>query len=545
MKKLLFATAMVASAAAFADPINAISFELYTPGATFENDLVESNEYYSTSSDKYFYFDGGEGVSNSSMVTNETPSAKRTDCFKDASTTNNYLALDTEGGTFWRSIGNVTRDGDNYTLGTRPVASTGTYLDTLVQFTVTEDDEPTVGSDDKLAIWLGIDTNGVETTTNLMVRAGFYDNNGSLVSTTFTLTGKTIDAGVWYRLTVTALDDLVDQNSEYADSFKLPAFIIKIDGDTMAATTPTMDVTFAQGLQTSTLITSDTVAQLTNGTVFVSMVAGIPGISSTLQGVGFQGTGAVDEIVWTEDDPFPAATVEFTLTYAAGDANVTLGAVTYTIGEDPAETVTFTNGEAPIPEGATVTIAAPTFAEGYQLAALTTNTVAVASPSFPFTFTMDAAMTVAITAEQIPAVEDWVDNPTTEITAGDTAATAYPGLAGSALATADAQKLTIWAKAKNIAYNDIKNDTTGTYTEAYLLNCAVADVEDEKAAFKANITVAADGTPTVTATTTNTDGDAYNGTLKLKGKVNLTDATWTEVNAASTTYHFYMYELSL
>ena len=364
MKKLLFATAMVASAAAFADPINAISFERYTPGATFENDLVESNEYYSTSSDKYFYFDGGEGVSNSSMVTNETPSAKRTDCFKDASTTNNYLALDTEGGTFWRSIGNVTRDGDNYTLGTRPVASTGTYLDTLVQFTVTEDDEPTVGSDDKLAIWLGIDTNGVETTTNLMVRAGFYDNNGSLVSTTFTLTGKTIDAGVWYRLTVTALDDLVDQNSEYADSFKLPAFIIKIDGDTMAATTPTMDVTFAQGLQTSTLITSDTVAQLTNGTVFVSMVAGIPGISSTLQGVGFQGTGAVDEIVWTEEDPFLAATVDFTLTWGEG-----VSAVSYVLSTDTATTNSLTSGTAVqfAPGDGTATIELiPTFTSGYE-----------------------------------------------------------------------------------------------------------------------------------------------------------------------------------
>ena len=540
MKKLLFATAMVASAAAFADPINAISFESYTPGATFTNGAVENNE---PGTGKFFYFEGD--ATNSSMVTNETPSAKRTDYFKDAVNTNNYLALDTEGGTFWRSIGNISFENDVYGLGDpRPVASTGTYLDTLVQFTVTEDDEPTVGSDDKLAIWLGIDTNGVETTTNLMVKAKSWALEGGVptgVATSFMVTNVVVDPGTWYRLTVKAVQTVIDPNSGAI----MPAFQIYIDGTEVAATTPQIS-TEMQDLFSNGVWLEGMAALASANKLFPTLAEDPAAVADvTLQGVGFQGTGAVDEIVWTEDDPFPAATVEFTLTYAAGDANVTLGAVTYTIGEDPAETVTFTNGEAPIPEGATVTIAAPTFAEGYQLAALTTNTVAVASPSFPFTFTMDAAMTVAITAEQIPAVEDWVDNPTMEITAGDTAATAYPGLAGSALATADAQKLTIWAKAKNIAYNDIKNDTTGTYTEAYLLNCAVADVEDEKAAFKANITVAADGTPTVTATTTNTDGDAYNGTLKLKGKVNLTDATWTEVNAASTTYHFYMYELSL
>ena len=73
--------------------------------------------------------------------------------------------------------------------------------------------------------------------------------------------------------------------------------------------------------------------------------------------------------------------------------------------------------------------------------------------------------------------------------------------------------------------------------EAFLLNVApeAAAVAAEKANFKVTaITVSADGTVvTVTTTTQNSKGDAYNGTVKVKGKVNLTDsnATWVEKNA--------------
>ena len=503
MKKLLFATAIAASAAAFAAPLTAVDFE---GGA---------NDYNPNEQGSHFYFDG---TSNSSVVSNDANAAsttKRTANFAEANNAN-FLALDTEGGTLWRSINEIITTGGN-SLGTaEAVAATGTYLDTLVQFTVTEDEEPTVGTDDKLAIWL----QAGEGTTNLMVKAAVVDDQAGRTETTFTVTGTTVEPGTWYRLTVKAFADITDGEL-------IPGFQIFLDGTLVVADKPTLTSDYLA------IIDSDShYADLVAGKYFASLKT-----TTTLQGVGFQGTGAVDEIVWTEDDPFPAAVVEFTLTYS-GDANTTLGAVTYTIGEDPtAQTPT----EGKIPDGALVSIAAPTFAAGYQLAAFTVDGTAVASPTFPYTFTMTANTTVAITAEQIPVTEDWVDNPATDITAGDTAATAYPGLAGSALATADAQKLTVWAKANNIAYNDIKNDTTGTYTEAYLLNCAVADVEDEKEEFVANITIGANGTPVVTAPA----GKNYNGKLQLKGKVNLTDATWTNIEAASTTYKFYMYELSL
>ena len=137
------------------------------------------------------------------------------------------------------------------------------------------------------------------------------------------------------------------------------------------------------------------------------------------------------------------------------------------------------------------------------------------------------------------AAAGWVDD-SSSITAGTTAAQQYSDLDGSALASADAKELTDWAKAKSIDYAAVVA-APGNYVEAFLLNCAVADVATEKAAFKANISVAADGTVTVTPT----DGKDYNGTLQLKGKAALTDAEWTDVAAPSASYKFYKYELSL
>ena len=72
--------------------------------------------------------------------------------------------------------------------------------------------------------------------------------------------------------------------------------------------------------------------------------------------------------------------------------------------------------------------------------------------------------------------------------------------------------------------------------DAFLLNVApeAAAVAAEKANFKVTaITVNTDGSVTVTTTTENSSKEPYNGTVKVKGKVNLTDsnATWVEKNA--------------
>ena len=310
MKKLMFAAALVASAAAFAAPINAVSFE-------------NGGDYNPNAANSYFYF---AGESNSSVVSNDATTAsttKRTEWFKNANNAN-YLALDTEGGTLWRSLATIISqtDGDDvsYELGTaQTVASTGTYLDTLVQFTVTEDEAPEVTTGDKLAIWL----QAGEGTTNLMVKANYWASAGEdPVATAFEIDGLSIEPGTWYRLTVKAIPSITTTGAPF------PAFQIFVDGTSVAAKTPQYGEDF-QDVASGRYVAG--IGELVAANKLFPTLASRPSVLEdvTLQGVGFQGTGAVDEIVWTEDNPFPAATIDFTLTWGEG-----VSTVSYTLSTD-------------------------------------------------------------------------------------------------------------------------------------------------------------------------------------------------------------------
>ena len=149
MKKLMFATALVASAAAFADPtaLNAISFEGYAANAGLGiNGAAEMNE--DGQSDKqvaYFCYEGEQDGSTVKAFGAEgnaaSPTITRPLYFASQELTNQkYLELSTEGGILWRSIAAVTGSGANCQLGAaQTIGSDGIYLDTLVQFTPTED----------------------------------------------------------------------------------------------------------------------------------------------------------------------------------------------------------------------------------------------------------------------------------------------------------------------------------------------------------------------------------------------------------------------
>ncbi len=421
MKKLMFATALVASVAAFADAaptaINAINFAGYATGATFQNYDPERNSEENTG--PFFYFQGDAGVSNSSVVTNESASANHTAFFADA-TDSNYLALDTEGGTFWRGLNQAkrTEEGETVTYGLgdpRAVAATGTYLDTLVQFTVTEDDAPTTTADDKLAIWLGVVTNaqGEVTGTNLMVRAkAWVLAGGQPAGSTadFVVANSPVEAGEWYRLTVKAVQTTINPSS----GFFIPAFQIYIDGNAVAATTSQIS-TEAQEAFTSNKLWLEGMASLaTANQLFPSLAENIGQLTDvTLQGVGFQGTGAVDEIVWTEDDLFPAGGqtgIDFTLTWGEG-----VSAVKYVLSTDTATTNALTSGTAvqlTAGDGTATIELIPTFASGYEfdkvtmgetelgltfaIPSVTTNATLLAkasAPAYP-TYLTDADSTI-------------------------------------------------------------------------------------------------------------------------------------------------------
>lgn len=474
MKKLMFAAAIAASAAAFADPINAVSFE-------------NGGDYNANGANSYFYF---AGESDSSVVSNDATTAsttKRTEWFKNANNAN-YLALDTEGGTLWRSLNTITSttvgEDTTYDLGeAQAVAATGTYLDTLVQFTVTEDEAPEVSAGDKLAIWL----QAGEGTTNLMVKAAVVDDLGGTTATTFTLS-SVVEPGNWYRLTVKAIADITDEE-------KIPGFQIYIDGVLATSATPTLTSDYLEILDTDSHY-----ADLAAGKYFASLVKMN---SLALQGVGFQGTGAVDEIVWTEDNPFPAAsTVAFTLTWTAGE----VASVSYTIDGTTTSVADLTSGttSVDVAPGTVVTVAA-TAVPWYTVSA-GTGDVTVAD-----------TMTQAITTALAP-------------TPADAGATGLPATITTAAAKA-------WADAKSLTPAQIA--ACSFAEKAYLLNTdltveptfAITAIEEVTGGWK--ITVEAkSGSNTV-------DLEEINGTLKVKTGATLealASATSTEIPAANLTF---------
>ena len=319
MKKLMFATALVASAAAFADgptALNATSFEGYTADtAVIGNGGGDVGEQGASTA--YFCYEGdqdGSTVKAYGVDDNLTvPGITRPFYFQNITPNANYLELSTEGGTLWRSIGQV----QSYTVGETTtysngnpvaVASTGTYLDTLVQFTPTEDGgAPELESADKLAIWLNVDSSGASPVTNLQVRANLYDfgEAPSATATTFTLAPesgtKEIVAGQWYRLTVKASPNVMNTD----ENGIIPVFEIYIDGVQMCATTAQFTAAMS-GMMSGMEALSDTMsAAIAANKLFPSLATmGGQGDTVTLQGVGFKGSGALDDLVWTTEDPF-------------------------------------------------------------------------------------------------------------------------------------------------------------------------------------------------------------------------------------------------
>lgn len=501
MKKLTFALACASTFALFAE-ITAPKADFESPTYTVGDKVVGEGSPAETGGTFWFY------DSTSSSEDSSTVKAYGGDNLAAPTTGDNpgtqYLELSTEGGTLWRSLaaGNTVGTDIANKLGVaQALPAGGLYIDTMVQFTPTEDGgAPEVAPGDKLAIWLNVDSSsGDAPVTNLMVKAGAYDEEGTLSSKSFVLAGATVEAGVWYRLTVEAIDDVCLAENVFAEFYKMPAFVIKLDGAILASAESAFNATFVKQLKDNAIISAETAADIGAGRVFPSLVAGTPGQSSTLQAVGFKGSGALDNLSISETAPSPApeeptpVTPQITLsaTEATFSGSLKLPTVTvagdYELGTD--YTVSW-NGELPTenPSADVVLTVTVTMRGNY-------------SGSNTATFTVKPASTP-------PVATDWPSDPTTvkDKTAGE----AY-GFTGD-LASAPADKLATWAKANGVSYAGAAG---AIKVEAYLLNCANTDdaITEAKADFKIpSITVDANGTVTVT----DPEG-SYNGVITIKG----------------------------
>ena len=361
MKKMTFALACASTLALFATDFSVATFEGEgvlgkTVGGVGDDGTINTPVYWQ--------YKAASGSTDGSAVKNYVAEGKDKPAAApkgSGAVGDNYLDLSTEGGTLWRSFNAEAADlGEAKAVPADTGKGEGLFIDTMVQFTATEDGQaPETAEGDKLAIWLAKDGE----TAKLMVKGSKLDANldteetsSEVVSYELSNSKVTITDGAWYRLTVRAVQNVLNAN---APSEYVPAFQIYIDGELMAVTgasVATADfLTFYSEDQAASLpdCLGANKALLVAGTLIPSM-AGYSGVdNSALQAVGFKGSGAIDDLKLTDENPLPkeAPEVNFTVTppadateimYAIGDGAAVALPADGKIGGAPGATVTIT-----------------------------------------------------------------------------------------------------------------------------------------------------------------------------------------------------------
>ena len=337
----------------------------------------------------------------------------------------------------------------------------GLYFDSLVQFTAT-DTLPEVSTGDKLVVWLyggEADSNDVlglgeegKVSTNLVVTAG-YVNGDATTPTNYVVTlpaGVTVGPNSWHRLTIKAIANITTFGASVSES-AVGGFVIYIDGQAVTSDETKGDFTNLGGLTTD--------ATNLGNKLFPSLVeAGAA--AATLTSVAFEGTGAIDDLVFTTTDPFPEAAAEtFTLTatapngtfglYSDYDCQIPItGSSPWTLAvptETPAKIyasftpdtgynfVSATLGNAVLtPEEDGGTYYFELDISGVQadstLALVITTTNGEVVPTFALTLTQGTGTTLSAVVDAQPAGATVESNKTVTITATISDSTAYENL---------------------------------------------------------------------------------------------------------------------
>ena len=326
------------------------------------------------------------------------------------------LKLSTEDGILFRNLSSAN------------IGASGLYVDTDVQFTITDaSDRPTpvtTGNDtDKFIIWLEADDVG---NTNLCVWAREYHlDNGELAANSnkvYKLNSSAVAPGSWHRLTVKAIAQVNDD-----DNTPIPGFQVYLDSTLLSSS----DTMFPSEEYTACWNELPAAAQslADAGTFFPAMADGL----GSLAKVGFSGEGKIDDFVVSDDIPSALPRVALTVnwddsvvsnvTFLANGGNKTLTSSGSLLTLEPGTTVSFSMEN--------ITPAAGVNLDQYSLSENTDNwvmtgvadvsvaagvaTVGGETGSGAFTIALDRNTTSAVTI-------DWVSSG---IAAGSIASVSY------------------------------------------------------------------------------------------------------------------------
>lgn len=458
MKRTMFALACAAVCVAGAGPINSVDFEGYTKAGPLLSNGYDDNG--GTAGSPYFVYTGSSNSEDGSTVAAHEKEDASTG-WEAKSFGSKYLSLSTEGGTLWRSIlsavqtpeekdgeGNVTKPSEWTTGAATEIPDSGLYIDTMVQFTPTEDGSglDDLGDDAKLAIWLNV----TEGETNLCVRGGMFTGNdaesATYVQSTFTLgtsDGKGADVlpGKWYRLTVKALKLWSLEGAAWTTGFQiwLDGVELILSEQPFAAyetyfDTPSFPDSFSSQEAFEAVVNKKVVLGLTP-----ESVGGYGEVS--LSAVGFKGSGAIDDFCVTDEEPsFTAAavtTVDFVLTWGEG-----VSGVTYTIEGETSQSAT-KDAVIKVDPDTKVTVAATpadwyTIADGIGEFTVTQNTTNTITATLSTMNDLHIGGFPANTSVSTTDVKKWADEKSISLSALQSSSYAYNSfLLNTGLLTAD------------------------------------------------------------------------------------------------------------
>jgi hypothetical protein len=254
------------------------------------------------------------------------------------------LNLETEGNTLSRAVTNFLDIED------APV-----YVDTLIQFTPSEDEPVIDTADVKVALYVNAQSNLV-VVHNVYVDPGNNDYSTYETNSVVDAVG-TIDPEKWYRLSLMVVKNAFgDQGCE-----------IWLDGTKL--------------ISENAFDADGNVNGGPDATLFINIDTGLD-----INFISFQGTGSLDELVVSDEMPtFPGAPVAITLTLVPGDGNVSFSPV------------------GPVESGTEVTITA---VDWYRIASVTGPinedlSGAVGEASVVTTLTAAASCSVTATVAQV------------------------------------------------------------------------------------------------------------------------------------------------
>ena len=324
MKKLMTLMGVTAFAlGAFADAYvaNKVGFENYTTGSGV---TAVTEEYGDMSNAKLWYCEDGDG---DSKVEEYGDAAKYNYGASDNLLNgpgSKYLAVSTGNKPLYRALAHIQgQEPGQQSLDGDIVA------DTLVQFTVSPTPQ-TPESGAKFALWLlgedPTEVTGRDPVTNLVVTAGGYDGY-SVTPQNFNLEVEGVDVSPenWHRVTVRAINGIADDGQ----GLYALGFVVYIDG--VPATCADADYATKFGEPTGELTTEALILK-DSKKLFLSLVS-TGNDARKLAGVGFQGTGKVDDLSivdGTAAPSFVAATTGFIITWSEGVVSFKVGADTYT-----------------------------------------------------------------------------------------------------------------------------------------------------------------------------------------------------------------------